>query len=98
MIISTKDKNLGISLIKKNNKVSAHLCTLDDNGSIGKLIKADSEFPFNMPLITKDSVRLFEFIIEINNFIDRRNKKVNNNEVEEETNYEEIENIFKEKD
>lgn len=63
---------LGISCIKKNNKISLHLAEKNDmNGNVS-LIPADTEFPFANPLITDSSLKMFEFIIEANNFFKRK--------------------------
>lgn len=41
------------------------------NGNVS-LIPADTEFPFANPLITDSSLKMFEFIIEANNFFKRK--------------------------
>lgn len=74
MIINTKIRNIVVSVLKKNNKVSLGLMKveIDEYGKKGnQMIKADSLFPFSVPLITESSVRFYEFIIEANNFAER---------------------------
>lgn len=69
MIIPTKIKGIGVSLIKKNNKISMNLARInEENNKVDTLLEADSDFPFNNPLVTKDSVKIYEFIIEANNY------------------------------
>lgn len=65
--------NFGVSIIKKDSKkVSLSLAKKDN--VIGKiiLISADEEFKFNNPLITDKSITVFEFIVEMNNFVKRK--------------------------
>lgn len=70
MYIPTKiDDNIGVSLIKKNSKVSLHVAKRIDNKI--KLMDCDKDFPFNNPLVTGSAVKMFEFIIETNNFAKR---------------------------
>lgn len=80
MIVPTNISNIGVSLIKKNNKVSLSLAEIDSKtNKVQKLLNsADSQFPFNNPLITKDAVQVFEFLIEAKNFAQRsfNNKNV----------------------
>ena len=73
MIVPTNIDNIGVSLIKKNNKVSLSLAEIDSKtNKVQKLLNfADSQFPFNNPLITKDAVQVFEFLIEAKNFAQR---------------------------
>lgn len=73
MIVPTNIGNIGVSLIKKNNKVSLSLAEIDNKtNKVQKLLNsADSQFPFNNPLITKDAVQVFEFLIEAKNFAQR---------------------------
>ena len=62
---------LGISCIKKNNKISLNLAEKHYMNNVS-LISADTEFPFANPLITDSSLKMFEFIIEANNFFKRK--------------------------
>lgn len=70
MIIPTDIKGIGVSIIKKNNKISMNLAKTDEEGNT-TLLEADSEFPFSNPLVTKDAVKTFEFIIEAKNYAKR---------------------------
>lgn len=72
MIINTDNKDIGVSLIKRNNKVSISLAKIKDK-CVEELICGDESFPFESPLITKDSLKVFEFIIEAKNFARRIN-------------------------
>ena len=71
MFISSQiNENFGVSVIKKNNKVSLHLAQKTEN-SIFLIKKIDNEFPFSNPLVTNNSVRMFEFFVEANNLYKR---------------------------
>lgn len=73
MIVPTNINNIGVSIIKKNNKISLSLAEINSKtNKVQKLLdSADSQFPFNNPLITKDAVQVFEFLIEAKNFAQR---------------------------
>lgn len=71
MYIPTKvNNNYGVSLIKKNNKISACIAKKIE-GKIEPCLECDKDFPFNNPLVSSSSVKIFEFIIETNNYIRR---------------------------
>ena len=81
MFIPTKiTEKLGVSLIKKNNKISICLAKNVD-GKVEPLLETDKEFPFNNPLVSGNSVKIFEFIIEANNFVKRLDIKGNIDEI-----------------
>ena len=73
-------KNLGISCIRKNNKISLAIARRNEDNAVELIDEVDSEFPFSNPLITNSSVKMFEFIIETNNLqkrlLERRSRKV----------------------
>lgn len=65
--------NFGVSIIKKDSKkVSLSLAKKDNVTGKIILISADEEFKFNNPLITDKSITVFEFIVEMNNFVKRK--------------------------
>lgn len=75
-IKSIIDDSFGVSIIKKDSKkVAINLAKLDTTGKVN-LISSDEEFKFNNPLITDKSITVFEFIVEMNNFVKRQINKV----------------------
>lgn len=75
MYIPSNSTNiLGVSLIKKNNKISICLAK-NTNSKVEPIFNSDKEFPFNNPLVSSDAVKIFEFIIESNNLIKRLNEQ-----------------------
>ena len=70
-IPSKTNNNFGVSVIKRSSKISLCIASKDKNGEIHLLKEIDKEFPFSNPLITNDAVKIFEFIIETNNFVKR---------------------------
>lgn len=76
MFIASKiSNNLGVSLIKNNNKISACIAKKNEQGKAEIIFKCDKEFPFNNPLITSNAVKIFEFIIEVNNLFRRLDER-----------------------
>lgn len=72
MFIPSKiNDNFGVSIIKRNNKISICIAKKEKDGNIVLLKDTDKDFPFSNPLITSSSVKLFEFIVETNNYIKR---------------------------
>lgn len=67
--------NFGVSLIKRNNKISLAIASKDKEGKVFLLKEVDKEFPFSNPLVTSNSVKTFEFIVETNNYIRRISKE-----------------------
>ena len=63
--------NFGVSIIKRNNKVSLCIAQKNKNGELILLKELDKDFPFSNPLITSSAVKTFEFIVEANNYIKR---------------------------
>ena len=77
MFIPSKiTNNFGVSIIKRNSKVSLCVAQKDKNGKLILLKELDKDFPFSNPLITNSAVKTFEFIVEANNYI-KRNKYEN---------------------
>lgn len=70
-IPSKVTNNFGVSVIKRNSKVSLHLAS-KDKGKIILLKEIDKEFPFSNPLVTSNALKVFEFIVEANNYIKRK--------------------------
>lgn len=71
MFIPSKiTNNFGISVIKRNSKVSLCVAQKDKSGLI-LLKELDKDFPFSNPLVTSSAVKTFEFIVEANNYIKR---------------------------
>ena len=72
MFIPSKiTNNFGVSMIKRNSKVSLCIAQKDKNGELILLKELDKDFPFSNPLVTSNAVKTFEFIIEANNYIKR---------------------------
>ena len=77
MFIPSKiTNNFGVSMIKRNSKVSLCVAQKDKNGELILLKELDKDFPFSNPLVTSNAVKTFEFIVEANNYI-KRNKYEN---------------------
>lgn len=72
MLIPSKiTNNFGVSVIKRNSKVSLCIAQKDKNGELILLKELDKDFPFSNPLVTSNAVKTFEFIVEANNYIKR---------------------------
>lgn len=71
MFINTKIDNIVVSIIKKNNKISLGIMLKGKTREDNKMLHGDSLFPFSTPLVTDSALRMFEFIIEANNFAER---------------------------
>lgn len=71
MFINTKIDNIVVSVIKKNNKISLGIMLKGKTREDNKMLHGDSLFPFSTPLVTDSALRMFEFIIEANNFAER---------------------------
>lgn len=63
--------NFGVSIIKRNSKISICVATKDKKGNVELYKDVDKDFPFSNPLITSNAVKTFEFIVETNNYIKR---------------------------
>ena len=70
-IPSKVNDNFGVSLIKRNSKISLNIASKDKEGKTLLINEVDEEFPFSNPLVTSNAVKVFEFIIETNNYIKR---------------------------
>lgn len=70
-IPSKLSDNFGVSIIKRNSKVSLCIAQKDNNGEVHLLKAVDKEFPFSNPLVTSNAVKVFEFLVESNNYFQR---------------------------
>ena len=68
--------NFGVSMIKRNSKLSLCVASKDKNKKISLLKEVDKDFPFSNPLVTNNAVKTFEFIVEANNYIKRLLNKI----------------------
>lgn len=72
MFIPSKiTNNFGVSIIKRNSKISLCVAQKKENGELSLLKEVDKDFPFSNPLVTSSAVKAFEFIVEANNYIKR---------------------------
>lgn len=79
MFIPSKiTNNFGVSIIKRNSKISLCIACKNKNGEVVLLKDVDKDFPFSNPLVTNNAVKTFEFIVETNNYINRELEKRKN--------------------
>lgn len=76
MFIPSKiTNNFGVSIIKRNSKIALCIAHKNKKGEVVLIKEVDKDFPFSNPLITNNAVKTFEFIVETNNYINRKYNK-----------------------